>query len=166
MSLSHPPLAWQELLQQQLRPFLDIPDWGIGGSCLLRKLGLVTTHRDIDIVCSAVAFQQLQDRCSALGWEPLVIPSHPQLQSDHFARWRLTDGSVIEWMAGIKVVRDGVERRWCFSPHQLTVEQGLPWMRAADWLTLYQLFDRPTRVELIARYLDAVKGQSGPTANS
>jgi len=166
MSLSHPPLAWQELLHQQLRPFLDIPDWGIGGSCLLRKLGLVTTHRDIDIVCSAVAFQQLQDCCTALGCEPLVMPSHPQLQSDHFARWRLTDGSVIEWMAGIKVVRDGVERRWCFLPQQLTYEYDLPWMLAADWFTLYQLFDRPTRVELIARYLDAVKGQSGPTANS
>ena len=165
MSLSQPPLAWQVLLQQQLRPFLDIPDWGIGGSCLLRKLGLVTTHRDIDIVCSAVAFQQLQGRCSALGWEPLVIQSHPQLQSDHFARWRLTDGSVIEWMAGIKVVRDGVERRWCFSPQQLTYEYGLPWMLAADWFTLYQLFDRPTRLLQIRQYLENLQGLAETVAD-
>lgn len=142
-------VVWQDLLKQQLKPFLEIAEWGIGGSCLLRHAALVTAHRDIDIVCSPEAFQQLQHRCVELGFLALPVTPHPQMQSDHFARWRLADGVEVELMAGIKVVRAGVEHRWCFSPCALRYEHGLPWMQLDDWLTLYQLFDRPTRVQQI-----------------
>ena len=47
---------------------------------------------------------------------------------------------------------DGVHE-WAFDPATLELRDGLPWMRAEDWVQLYKLFDRPTRVKALTDYL-------------
>lgn len=150
MALSTP---WLVDVQQQLVACRAIDGWGIGGSCLLRRHGVVSQHRDIDIVCSASTFVLLHQAFARQGWQLLPpLPLGP-LQSDHFARWRTPDGQIIELMAGINVVQQGIERRWCFSPSTVEWMHELPWMRLADWLTLYQLFERPQRVAQLQRHI-------------
>ena len=146
-------LSWLTELQQHLLPCVELGGWAIGGSCLLRRLGLLSRHRDIDIVCTAQAVPQLQQRLQQSGWQLLPHAVHPQLQSAQFVRLQHPSGMVVELMAGIKVLQQGVERHWCFSPSRIEQHHQLPWMLLADWLTLYQLFQRPARVQLITAWL-------------
>lgn len=145
--------SWLTELQQQLSPCAELDGWALGGSCLLRRLGLLSSHRDIDLVCTAQVLPQLQQRLQAAGWLLLPHTAHPQLQSAQFVRLQQPSGIVVELMAGIKVVQQGVERHWCFSPMRIERHEQLPWMSLADWLTLYQLFQRPARVQLITAWL-------------
>lgn len=145
--------VWLTALQQYLHPCAELDGWAIGGSCLLRRIGLLDSHRDIDIVGTAQTLPDMQQRLLHSGWQLLPHIAHPQLQSDQFVRLQHPSGMVVELMAGIKVLQQGVERRWCFSPTRIERHEQLPWMLLADWLTLYQLFQRPERVQLIASQL-------------
>jgi hypothetical protein len=58
-------------------------------------------------------------------------------------------------MAGIAVESNGTLVHWAFDPLRTEHIDGLPWMRADDWLALYRLFDRPARVRQIEAYLAA-----------
>jgi hypothetical protein len=43
--------------------------------------------------------------------------------------------------------------RWEFDPRSVAVKSGLPWMRPADWVELYEIFDRPQRARTLRGYL-------------
>ncbi len=147
-------------LQPVLQPLLDLPEsaqqWGIGGSVLLVRLGLLRQARDLDLVCTEQVFPTLAGVLSR-HYELLAVMPHPLYCSRCFQRFRHPSGLVIELMAGIAVRQSDSAsqplRDWAFHPEMLEWQGGLPWMTASQWLALYQLFDRPARVCLLTDYL-------------
>ncbi len=142
-------------LQTQLGCLTAEPalEWGIGGSVLLLHLGLLESARDVDLVCSVQSFAQIRQRLQPQCTELPVLP-HPHYCSGHFARLLTPDGVVLELMADIAVYRDGKRQSWPFEPASVIWQQQLPWMQPGQWLTLYQLFDRPQRVSCLQDYLN------------
>ncbi len=137
-----------------LTPLVTVPEWGIGGSLLLTERQLLNDFRDIDLVCSEAVVMQLDAQLQRLS---TVLPAevHPHYCSRWFRRYQHESGLVIELMAGIQV-RNPQLTQWQFHPATLEQRHGLPWMRLADWLELYQLFDRPQRAQLIRAALAVV----------
>lgn len=142
-------------LQTQLGCLTEDPtlEWGIGGSVLLLHLGLLDSARDVDLVCSVQSFEQILQRLQPQCME-LPLSPHPQYCSGRFVRLLTPDGVVLELMADIAVYRDGQRQGWQFEPASVIWQQQLPWMQPGQWLTLYQLFDRPQRVSCLQAHLN------------
>lgn len=147
----------------QLPAFAASSGWGIGGSCLLKHLGLVEHSRDVDVVCTEADFHSLY--AALAEWlEPVQIEPHPLFCSRHFAKFRCGSGLKIgleidleiELMAGI-AVRDEQSPPgkidWHFDPTQVQKSGGIPWMHATQWQNLYQLFGRTASAQRLANYL-------------
>lgn len=147
--MKHPELKTQ---LQQLCALLQPFQFGIGGSCLLWQLGLETSPNDIDIVCAETDFAAI---CNALKTEftAQIVAPHPRFISAHFCRFSRAGWPDIELMAGIAVQQRDAVAHWDFKPQHCHWNDGICWMPAADWLQLYQLFDRPQRVTQLKRYL-------------
>lgn len=139
-------------LAQQLHPSFKGITYGIGGSLLLLELGLLKTARDLDLVCSLADFSQLKAVLNA-ELSPVEVQPHPIYQSEAFARFVSTEGVAVDLMAGIRVQQSQRLLCWQFQPKRLEWRHQLPWMLADDWLALYQLFQRPDRVQLLQRFL-------------
>jgi len=137
---------------QQLSQTLQRWQFGIGGSCLLWQLGLEPAPNDIDIVCTEQDFPAICQQLSA-SFTPQVTPPHPQYASTCFMRFCRDGWPDIELMAGIRVKRADTQVSWSFQPQRCHWHNGVCWMPPADWLQLYQLFDRPQRVAQLRRYL-------------
>ncbi|MDX5405891.1 MAG: hypothetical protein LPK11_02460 [Chromatiaceae bacterium] len=137
---------------QQLCALLQPFQFGIGGSCLLWQLGLEAAPNDIDIVCTETDFTAI---CAVLNanfsLQP-VVP-HPLYRSAQFCRFSRSGWPDIELMAGIAVVQQQQQTQWTFVPQRCHWQDGVCWMPPADWLQLYQLFNRPERVAQLRRYL-------------
>jgi hypothetical protein len=136
-------------LAYRLAPQLAGLDWAIGGSTLLHHLGVEPEPFDLDIVVSTAHFEAAQNKLIALFGDG-VQPQHANYQSAHFSRFSVTDGTQVDIMAGIAVLQGSERVTWAFEPTTTVIEDGLPWMRAQDWLVLYTLFDRPERVAQLA----------------
>lgn len=141
-------LAQLQRLSELLRPF----QFGIGGSCLLWQLGLETSPNDIDIVCSEDDFAAI---CNELAAEYQLHdrPAHSEYATRHFARFSRAGWPDMELMAGIAVKTGGKMNRWQFNPQRCHWQNNVCWMPPADWLQLYQLFNRPQRVAQLRHYL-------------
>ncbi|MCS4309304.1 hypothetical protein M2404_003675 [Rheinheimera pacifica] len=137
---------------QQLCVVLQPFQFGIGGSCLLWQLGLETEPNDIDIVCTQSDYELI---CQTLQpqFSLKITPAHPDYASAHFARFCRDGWPDIDVMAGIAIKRGGVITRWQFQPQRCHWQDGICWMPPADWLQLYQLFNRPQRVAQLKAYL-------------
>lgn len=147
--MKHPELQSQlQHLSALLKPF----QFGIGGSCLLWQLGLETSPNDIDIVCSEADFAAIYGALKAEFTEHAVT-THPRYVSAHFCRFSRAGWPDIELMAGIAVKQQGDVKHWSFKPEHCHWQQSICWMPPADWLVLYQLFNRPERVAQLKRYL-------------
>jgi hypothetical protein len=147
--MKHPELKTQ---LQQLCALLQPFQFGIGGSCLLWQLGLESAPNDIDIVCAEADFAAI---CAALNASfslQQVVP-HPLYTSAHFCRFSRSGWPDIELMAGITVTQQQQQTHWTFVPQRCHWQQGICWMPPADWLQLYQLFNRSERVAQLRRYL-------------
>lgn len=132
-----------------LQPLVALPEWGIGGSLLLVEQQLQQDFRDIDLVCTEVVAPALDAVLLRLA-TPLQTTPHPQYCSQFFRRYQHPSGLVIELMAGIAVRQSsGALEHWQFDPLSVQRRHGLPWMALHDWQALYQLFERPEKVELI-----------------
>jgi hypothetical protein len=131
--------------------------FGIGGSCLLHHLGLDVQPGDIDIVCTEAHFSAIADVLHAQGYQLQIVPPHPDYASAHFARFSRADSHNIDLMAGIAVRQHGGIRQWSFNPQRCHWQNGICWMPPADWLQLYQLFNRPQRVAQLKRHLIALR---------
>jgi hypothetical protein len=147
------------VLLQRLLPILRPYRFGVGGSLLLAELGLLQTARDLDLVCVAEDFaglvQALRDsRCPVL--EQVSVPPHPLYQSEFFARFIDSAGTEIEVMANIRVQQQDKIQEWRFDAAQIQLRHTIPWMSAAQWLELYQLFQRTERVTVLQQYLAAL----------
>ena len=139
-------------LAQDLAPTLQGLDWGIGGSSLLWKLGLADAPRDLDLVTTAAHFPEMSRRISLKLGEGSSV-SHPAYRSRCFARFAPMGPASVDLFAGVRVeTSDGI-LEWAFDPTVLEWRDGLPWMRAEDWVQLYKLFDRPTQVKALTDYL-------------
>ena len=137
---------------QQLSQLLEPYQFGIGGSCLLWQLGVESSPNDIDIVCSEADFAAI---CAEMTkrFSMLPVAPDPGYATARFARFSKADWPDIEVMAGI-AVRQGAEViPWTFQPGRCHWQQGVRWMPPADWLQLYQLFNRPQRVAQLRQYL-------------
>lgn len=143
-------------LAGQLSELLAGTEFGIGGSCLLQQLGLEVTPRDVDIICTEddypTIFQRLSTRLSAVE-----LPAHPEYCSQHFQRFVSEEGVGVDLMAGVAVARQGQKDYFSFDPSRTQMQQGIRWMLAEDWLLLYQLFNRPQRVQQLTQLLAAPK---------
>ncbi len=127
-------------------------DWAIGGSTLLHHLGIEAEPVDLDIVVSTAHFTAAKNKLASL-FGAGSQPRHDNYQSEHFSRFRATDGTQIDIMAGITVLQGNELVSWTFEPKHTMLEAGLPWMQAQDWLILYTLFNRPVRVAQLTAYL-------------
>ena len=147
--MTHPELKTQ---LQQLCALLQPLQFGIGGSCLLWQLGLESAPNDIDIVCETADFAAI---CTTLSedFSPVPVAAHPDYISSHFARFSRPGWPDIELMAGITVRQADTVVQWTFTPQRCHWQDHIRWMPAADWLQLYQLFNRPARVAQLKRYL-------------
>lgn len=147
-----------------LTPLLAVPDWGIGGSLLLTEQGLLADFRDIDILCTETVAPDLAQLLQQQA-KPLTVEPHPQYCSQYFRRFQHPAGFDIELMAGIAVRPSSTTPapvvHWAFDPGTLQVRHGVPWMLLSDWLTLYQLFERPQRVELLQQWLKSGANLAG-----
>jgi len=144
------------VLLQQLLPQLLRYRFGVGGSLLLTELGLLQQARDLDLVCAAEDFAAICQKLSSSTHpklQQLTVPPHPLYQSEYFARFVAPDGTELDVMANIRVQQAGGLINWPFDHTQLQNRAGIPWMRAQQWLELYQLFQRPERVVLLRQYL-------------
>ena len=137
---------------QQLSGLLQPYQFGIGGSCLLWHLELEAQPNDIDVVCAEVDFTAICQRLAA-DFEQQHRPAHQQYASAHFARFSRAGWPDIELMAGIAVKQHGQLIHWSFNPGHCHWQNAICWMPPADWLQLYQLFNRPQRVAQLRRYL-------------
>ncbi len=135
-----------------LRPLATVPDWGIGGSLLLVERQLQADFRDIDLVCSEAVLPALVARLQQCS-TGLPVVAHPQYCSRFFRRYQHHSGLVIEVMAGIQVRQQDRLAQWPFDPTRCEQRHGVSWMALADWLELYQLFERPEKVALIQEAL-------------
>ena len=59
----------------------------------------------------------------------------------------------VDLFAEVRVETSSGFLEWAFDPAVLELRDGLPWMRAEDWVQLYQLFNRPARVKALTDYL-------------
>jgi hypothetical protein len=143
-------------LSALLTPF----QFGIGGSCLLWQLGLDVQPDDIDIVCTAAHFSAISDALGAQGYQLQFVPPHPDYATAHFARFTRTGSYSVDLMAGIAVRQHGGITAWTFNPQHCHWKHGICWMPPADWLQLYQLFNRPERVAQLRHYLVQLRLQS------
>ena len=148
--MRHPELQTQlQQLCATLQPF----QFGIGGSCLLWQLGLEASPNDIDIVCTEADFAAICDTLKADGFMAQNAAPHPQYKSVHFCRFSQKGWPDIELMAGIAVKQRDELVHWTFKPSQCHWQNQICWMPPADWLQLYQLFNRPQRVAQLKCYL-------------
>lgn len=147
--MKHPELKMQ---LQQLCTLLQPLQFGIGGSCLLWHLGLENDPNDIDLVCDAADFTAICARLT-VNFSPVPVAAHPDYISSHFARFSRPRWPDIELMAGIAVRQADTVVQWPFAPQRCHWHEQIRWMPAADWLQLYQLFNRPARVAQLKRYL-------------
>jgi len=145
----HPPPV---RLAQDLAPTLRGLDWGIGGSSLLWKLGLSREPRDLDLVTTAAHFPEVRRLISLTLGEGSNTP-HPVYRSRHFARFASAGPVAVDLFAQVRVETPRGMVEWTFDPATLELRDGLPWMRAEDWVQLYTLFDRPARVKALTDYL-------------
>ncbi|MFM2398286.1 MAG: hypothetical protein RL341_443 [Pseudomonadota bacterium] len=150
-----PPIPAPLALARQIAPALHGLSWAIGGSVLLHRLGLEAAPRDLDIVTTDQDFAPL---CAQLAQhlQRIERTPHPRYISQHFARFVSPQNVSVDVMASIAVRGAQGEHTWAFDPATIEQQGGLPWMRAADWLVLYRLFDRPVRVAQLAQYLGSV----------
>lgn len=140
-------------LARLVAPLLAGCRWAIGGSLLLYRLGLEVAPGDLDLVLVREDFEQA--RTSLLtAMRPLETPLHPVYTSACFARFTNTCGSSLDLMADIGVTHDGHRVGWAFDPACIELHDGLPWMLAEDWVTLYRLFERPAKAAQLAAYLE------------
>jgi hypothetical protein len=153
----HPVLTAQ--LTELCAP-LTAYQFGIGGSCLLWHLGLDVQPADIDIVCAEPHFSAIADVLRAQGYQLQFVPPHPGYATAYFAHFTRPDSHSVDLMAGIAVRQQGKVAEWTFNPQRCHWQQGICWMPAADWLQLYQLFDRPQRVAQLRHYLIQLRLQS------
>ncbi|KKO45877.1 hypothetical protein WG68_07575 [Arsukibacterium ikkense] len=137
---------------QQLCQLLQPLQFGVGGSCLLWQLGLEAAPADIDIVCSEQDYAAIAGRLAA-SYSQQPMPAHPDYLSAHYGRFSRAGWPDIDLMAGIAVQQHGSISRWQFTPQRCHWQNGVCWMPPADWLQLYQLFNRPERVAQLRQYL-------------
>lgn len=139
-------------LAQDLAPSLRGLDWGIGGSSLLWNLGIAEAPRDLDLVTTAAHFPEVRRLISLKLGEGSDTP-HPTYRSRCFARFATMGPVSVDLFAEVRVETSEGILEWAFDPTGLELRDGLPWMRAEDWVQLYKLFDRPTRVKALTDYL-------------
>lgn len=137
----------------ELVQLLGPTDWAIGGSFLLQCYGIEPQARDLDLVCTLERFEQFKALLSQYA-QVVPVSLHPIYRSKGFARFH-KNGLVIELMAGIQVLKDDGLHSFEFRPQNISWHQDLPLMQLADWLELYQLFERPKRVAQLQQYLNS-----------
>jgi hypothetical protein len=127
--------------------------WAIGGTTLLHHHGVHTeTPRDLDTFTTREDFPQVAAALTGLFGTGVRVESADYV-SDAFLTFTAPDGTQIDLIAGAAAMHDGVRTTWHFDPTTIEMADGLPWMRLADWRTLYALFKRPQRVAQIDEYL-------------
>jgi hypothetical protein len=65
----------------------------------------------------------------------------------------------MDLMADIRAKTAQGIARWVFDPGSVAVKDGLPWMRPADWVELYEIFERPQRARALRDYLANSSGK-------
>lgn len=140
-------------LALSVAPLLAGYRWAIGGSLLLYRLGLEAAPKDLDLVVVSDDFDQARDRLATL-LTPVATPWHPTYASARFVRFSSAQGTGLDLMADIGVLREGRRISWSFDPARIERQLGLPWMHAEDWVTLYQLFGHPAKAARLAAHLE------------
>ena len=148
------------LVAREIAPVLADLQWAIGGSTLLFKLGLGEAPLDLDIVVIPEHFESTRHRLSSMLTLRPAAP-HPTYASKHFARFLSATGIGVDVMAGIAIRSGSTLTSWDFDPQTVAHVDGLPWMRAEDWVCLYRLFGRHAQALQLADQLAKTGIRSG-----
>lgn len=139
-------------LAEALVPHLSGLRWAIGGSLLAWRWGLEVWPRDLDILLTAADFgpalEQLRARLHVLRIAP-----DPFYATRHFARLVDADGTQVDVMADLSVRRAGCVVSFPFDPDSIIWRDGLPWMRPADWVRIYEMLGRAEQSGKLAEHL-------------
>jgi len=136
----------------------DLP-WAVGGSVLLRHLGIDVRPNDLDLVTSVERFGEVAAvLADVLG--PGDRPAHATHRSQRFVRFAQSRGPCVDLMAGVRAQDGPTVREWHLDPSTVTHRGGVPWSSAGDWLTLYSLLGRVERAEALRRHLREPSGAS------
>ncbi len=135
-----------------LAPRLRALPWAVGGSVLLRRLGLDVRPNDLDLVTTVERFDEVAAvLADALG--PGDRPAHDTHRSHRFLRFSLGQGPCVDLMAGVRAHEGSSVDEWHHDPATVTHLGGVPWSSAEDWVTLYSLLGRTERAEALRRHL-------------
>lgn len=133
-------------------PRLEGVPWAIGGSVLLRRLGLDVRPHDLDLVTTVAAFDAVAARLRE-RYGAGTRPPHDTARSVGFVRFPRGAGPGIDLMAGVRT-DVAAEEAWDLDPAGIEQVDGLPWSSAADWLALYTRLGRGDRAAALRRHLD------------
>jgi hypothetical protein len=119
----------------------------------------------LDLVTTAAHFPEMY-RLISLKLGEASSPSHPTYRSRFFARFAPGGPVPVDLFADVRVETPNGVVEWAFQSANLDVRDNLPWMRAEDWLHLYQLFDRPAQVKALRDYLAGAGSDSVQRPNN
>ena len=143
-----PPLALARALGGDLAGLA----WAIGGSLLAWRHGVDVAPSDLDILVAEADFDAVSARLRP-RLQPRPVAVDPQYATRRFARWEDPIGRRLDLMAGLGI-RRGCRCRFVeFRPETIAWTDGLPWMRAEDWVQIYRLLGRADAASRLHRRL-------------
>ncbi len=130
--------------------------WALGGSLVLKHYGLTTIANDIDILVSK---ESLRDavRCMDLIGKGVRIPKDDFYKTNVLYRY-LVDEVEVDIICGFKVLREELFV-YDFDKHNIATIDSSPegdvhYSSLEEWLLLYDVLGRDSKVELIKTYLE------------
>lgn len=87
-------------IAREIAPLLHGVRWGIGGSVLLHRYGLIKRPRDLDIVTTPEEFPTMYSLLTHKMGRSIPAP-HAVFSSRNFARFQVAKGVFLDTMAGI-----------------------------------------------------------------
>lgn len=126
--------------------------WAVGASMLLYLKNRTDCFQDIDIMLLEEDVEKAKAALSAIG---KLAPPNPdsRYKTRHFLEF-VIDGIDVDVMAGLVIVRDGVEYDCALRPEQIVESipihgERIPLQSLADWRKYYALMGRSRKVQLI-----------------
>lgn len=128
--------------------------WAMGASVLLYFKGKTDFFYDLDLMVSEDDVEKLKEQLLPMG---LLAPPNPdkQYKTRHFLEF-VIDGIDVDVMAGLVIVKDGIEVDCSLFPNQIKEYiqlngEAIPLQALSDWRRYYELMGRTSKVEMIDR---------------
>ncbi|MCF7931939.1 MAG: hypothetical protein K9K93_02110 [Acholeplasmataceae bacterium] len=132
--------------------------FAVGGSCLLYVHGLVHDFDDIDLMINASDCQKVRTILDRMGNRDITPPSS-RYRTACFLEYDIR-GVDVDVMGGLAYQQpDGSLASMPFDGHMIQERRQvddvkIPLARLSDWMSIYQMIERPEKAALIKAFLD------------